>query len=48
MNCLLDNSGVVDELDMLPSAVAPTAEADTVPVYWGRWTLAEAEGSETG
>ena len=35
----------MDEVDkVLPSAVyCPTAEADTVPVYWNRWTFAEAE-----
>ena len=40
----LDNSSVVDELDMHPFVVAPTAEADTGLVYWDRWTLADAKG----
>ena len=31
---------MVDELDMPPFVVVPTAEADTVSVYWDRWTLA--------
>lgn len=44
---ILDNSIVADEVvDMdSPSVVyCPTAEADTVLVYWDRWTLADAEG----
>ena len=35
------NSMLAMELDMRPSVVGfPTGEADTVPVYLGRWTLA--------
>ena len=35
------NSMFATELDMRPSVVGfPTGEADTVPVYLGRWTLA--------
>ena len=40
MRALLDSSDVVDELDMPPSVVVPTAEADMMIVYWDRWTLA--------
>lgn len=45
---LLDSSGVVGELDTPPSVVVPTAEADTVVVCWGRWTLADGKDCETG